>query len=73
MTPSMRRRKIRLPATSRSSTPASVYDYDPNAQNLELLKRTEIRGGYDPANYASERMDPRQMAGDGTRIPISLV
>ncbi len=62
--------KIRLRYQS-LVTPASVYDYDPNAQNLEFLKRTEIRGGYDPANYASEWT--HATAGDATRIPISLV
>ena len=52
-------------------TPGSVYDYDPRAQSLELLKRTEVLGGYDPANYASEWT--HATASDGTRVPISLV
>jgi oligopeptidase B len=52
-------------------TPASVYDYDMNARQATLLKRTEVLGGYDPAQYISERVWAR--ARDGTRVPISLV
>jgi oligopeptidase B len=52
-------------------TPLSVYDYDVSARRSTLLKRTEVLGGYDPALYASERI--HATAGDGTRIPISLV
>jgi oligopeptidase B len=52
-------------------TPGSVYDYDPRSRALDLRKRTEVLGGYDPANYASEWT--HATAGDGTRIPISLV
>jgi oligopeptidase B len=36
-----------------------------------LLKRTEVLGGYDPNNYASERV--YATAKDGTKIPISIV
>jgi oligopeptidase B len=36
-----------------------------------LLKQTEVLGGYDPTRYASERI--HAVAGDGARIPISLV
>ena len=53
-------------------TPGSVYDYEPaRAKVLTLRKRTEVLGGYDPANYVSEWTHAR--ASDGTRIPISLV
>ncbi len=62
--------KIRLRYQS-LVTPSSVYEFDPKAQSLDLLKRTEVRGGYDPANYASEWT--HATASDGTRIPISLV
>ncbi len=61
--------KIRLRYQS-LVTPASVYDYDPKTRSLELLKRTEVLGGYDPANYASEWT--HATANDGTRIPISM-
>ncbi len=52
-------------------TPSSVYDYDPSRQALALRKRTEVLGGYDPANYTSEWT--HATAPDGTQIPISLV
>ena len=52
-------------------TPSSVYDYDPSRQTLALRKRTEVLGGYDPANYTSEWT--HATAPDGTAIPISLV
>jgi oligopeptidase B len=52
-------------------TPSSVYDYDMVRRELQLLKRTEVLGGYDPTRYRSERV--HATAADGTRIPISLV
>jgi oligopeptidase B len=52
-------------------TPQSVYDYDMRSRRATLLKRTAVLGGYDPAQYASERVWAR--ARDGTRVPISLV
>src|SRR5439155_2491197 len=52
-------------------TPSSIFDYDMDQQESTLLKRTEVLGGYDPANYQSERV--WATAGDGTRIPISVV
>ncbi|MDQ2676727.1 MAG: S9 family peptidase [Actinomycetota bacterium] len=52
-------------------TPSSVYDYDLDARQATLLKRTEVLGGYDPAAYVSERI--HATASDGTRIPVSLV
>jgi oligopeptidase B len=52
-------------------TPSSVYDYDMNTRQATLLKRMEVLGGYDPAQYVSERTWAR--ARDGTRVPISLV
>jgi oligopeptidase B len=52
-------------------TPSSVYDYDLGSRRATLLKRREVKGGYDPARYATERLFAT--AGDGTRVPISLV
>lgn len=52
-------------------TPRSVYDYDMDARSRELLKQYEVLGGYDPADYQSERISAE--APDGTTIPISLV
>ena len=52
-------------------TPPSVFDYDTLRRTLTLLKQTEVLGGYDPAQYRSERL--WATASDGTRVPISLV
>ncbi|HEX9163971.1 MAG TPA: S9 family peptidase [Thermoanaerobaculia bacterium] len=52
-------------------TPNSVYDYDMNAKTSALLKRTEVLGGFDPANYKSERI--WATAKDGAKVPISIV
>jgi oligopeptidase B len=52
-------------------TPPSVFDYDMGMHALELLKRTEVLGGYDPGRYRSERL--AATAADGVRVPISLV
>lgn len=52
-------------------TPSSVYDYDMARRQLQLRKRTEVLGGYDPANYSTEWT--HATASDGTAIPISLV
>ncbi|HYT31518.1 MAG TPA: prolyl oligopeptidase family serine peptidase, partial [Thermoanaerobaculia bacterium] len=51
--------------------PATVYDYDVRTRERMLLKRTPVLGGYDPANYVSERR--WATASDGTKVPISVV
>jgi oligopeptidase B len=53
------------------TTPPSTYDYDVTGRKSELLKRQEVLGNFDPANYKSERI--YATAADGTKIPISLV
>jgi oligopeptidase B len=53
------------------TTPQSVYDYDMVTRERTLLKRDEVLGGFDPANYASERLYAR--THDGVDVPISLV
>ena len=57
-------------------TPNSVYDCDVPTGQLTLLKRAEVLPGpdgraYDPADYEQQRVWAE--AGDGTRIPVSLV
>ena len=52
-------------------TPNSVFDYDMDSKSRTLLKETEIPGGFNKANYKSERIFAT--AADGTRIPISIV
>ena len=53
------------------STPESTYDYDMRTGRRTLLKQEEVVGGFDPAEYHTERL--YATADDGTRIPISLV
>jgi oligopeptidase B len=53
------------------TTPPSTYDYDLASRKSELLKRQEVLGTFDPANYKSERI--YATAADGTKIPVSLV
>jgi len=52
-------------------TPSSIYDYDMDGKNSALLKQTEVPGGFDAANYVSERLIAT--APDGVKVPISLV
>ncbi len=52
-------------------TPSSVYEFNMESGETKLLKQTEVLGGYDPAQFVSERIWAE--ASDGTHIPISLV
>ncbi len=52
-------------------TPASVYDYDFTAHRQTLRKRQEVLGGYDPAQYVTERQ--WAVARDGVKVPLSIV
>ena len=52
-------------------SPASVYEYDVLTGTSRLLKQQEVPGGFDPGAYASERV--WVVAGDGVRVPVSLV
>jgi oligopeptidase B len=52
-------------------TPTTVYDYHPADDRLETLKVQEIPSGYDPKQYATERlMLPTR---DGKKVPVSIV
>ena len=42
-----------------------------NTGKSTLLKQTEVPGGFDAANYKSERVFAT--ASDGTKIPMSMV
>jgi len=53
------------------TTPNSTYDYDMRSKQKTLLKRDSILGGFDPANYVSERV--YTTARDGARVPVSIV
>lgn len=52
-------------------TPASIFDYNMDLRRGMLMKQTEIPGGFDKANYKSERVFAT--ASDGTKIPMSVV
>ena len=61
---------IRLTYTS-YFTPPRIYDYELATGRLFLRKETPVLGGYDPSDYVAERA--WATAGDGTRIPLSVL
>lgn len=52
-------------------TPSSVFDYDMVTRKATLKKQNEVPGGFDKANYKSERVFAT--ASDGTKVPMSMV
>jgi oligopeptidase B len=52
-------------------TPGTVYDYHLADKRLETLKVQEIPSGYDPNQYATERV--MITARDGTKVPVSVL
>jgi len=52
-------------------TAPSVFAYDMAGRTRTLVKQDAVLGGYDPGNYACERVFAK--ASDGTPIPITLV
>lgn len=53
------------------TTPKTIYDYDLHQRTKTLVKQDPVRGGYNPADYHTERL--WATAGDGARIPLSVV
>jgi oligopeptidase B len=53
------------------TTPKSTFDYDMLKREKTLLKEHPILGGFDKANYTTERVWAK--ARDGVEVPISLV
>jgi len=51
-------------------TPQSTFDYDLVTRKRTLLKRQEVLGGYDPANYVVERL--MATSQDGTKVPVTV-
>jgi oligopeptidase B len=51
--------------------PPSSIEYDMARRERRVVKRATVGGGFDPSQYRSERV--WATAGDGTRVPISLV
>ncbi len=56
---------------SSMTTPDSVYDYDMTGKKKKLLKQEKVLGGFNSANYKTERI--YAIARDGVKVPISLV
>ncbi len=52
-------------------TPATVFDYDVAAGTLVTRKVQQVPSGYDPGQYATERVTIT--ARDGARVPVSIV
>ena len=53
------------------TTPDSIYDYDMATREKTLLKRDEVVGDFDPADYVTERL--MAPARDGVLVPVSIV
>ncbi|MBK8165260.1 MAG: S9 family peptidase [bacterium] len=53
------------------TTPPTVYAFDMRTREQTQLKRQEVLGGFDAANYVAEYL--RVPARDGTLVPVSLV
>jgi oligopeptidase B len=53
------------------TAPFSAVDYDMRTRERTLVKEQPVRGGYDRAEYISERL--WATAPDGVKVPISLV
>lgn len=53
------------------TTPNSIYAFDMATQKQELLKQQEVVGGFNAADYVSERLFVT--ARDGAQVPVSLV
>jgi oligopeptidase B len=53
------------------TTPDTVYDYDIQTGERQLMKRTPVLGTFDPADYRTELL--WAPARDGEKVPVSLV
>lgn len=53
------------------TTPSSIFDYNMGTKEKTLKKQQEVLGGYNSADYTTERL--YATAKDGTKVPISLV
>ncbi len=53
------------------TTPNSVYDYNMQTREKQLMKQQEVLGGFQSSDYESKRLYSK--AGDGTQIPMSVV
>ena len=53
------------------TTPASVYQLNMKTGEKQLLKQTEVPGGFDKNNYVTDRL--WATARDGVKVPVSLL
>ncbi len=53
------------------TTPNSTFDYNMTTREKTLMKQQEVLGGFNAADYQTERV--WATAADGTEVPISLV
>ena len=53
------------------TTPNTTYDYNMNTKEKTLLKQQEVLGGFDAADYRSERIMVKSR--DGVDVPVSIV
>ena len=53
------------------TTPLSTFDYDMKTRTKTLRKREPVLGGFDPANYVTERL--WATARDKTQVPVTVV
>jgi oligopeptidase B len=51
-------------------TPRTIYDYDADKRERTVVKRQEVLGGYDPSQYALERIEAT--SHDGVKVPITI-
>ncbi|MDF0534595.1 S9 family peptidase [Shewanella sp. A32] len=69
--PNQHSRELRVYYSS-PSTPESIYDYQLDFPGRRtLLKQEKVLGGFNAANYRTERL--RITARDGTPVPVTLV
>jgi len=52
-------------------TPPTVYDYNMDDGTWTLIKQEPVLGGYDRANYVTERLEAT--APDGVNVPMTVV
>jgi oligopeptidase B len=53
------------------NTPDSIYEVNMRTEERNLLKQDKVLGGFDAANYTTERLWAN--ARDGAKIPVSVV
>lgn len=53
------------------TTPNSIFDYNMETREKELMKQQEVVGGHNPEDYETERFFAE--ARDGVMVPVSVV